>query len=125
LTATTSKLEPFWRAARYTLRPIRPKPLMPTFTVIVFLPANSGNSVASLPLPSPPAAAAIEIRGDEQAAEPIGHGRPAAAGAACEAIEAVARMALTEDGGLAQRRRQRLPALLVVAEPADRPGLEN
>src|SRR5579864_6084184 len=119
LTATISRSGERSLAARNTLRPIRPKPLMPTLTPIR---RNLQFPVIQRPLTTRLHPITALTRRGDQTMEPPGHGRAAAAGALSELREVVVGVAGAKRCSLPHRRWQRLPAFLVCLEGGD--GLE-
>src|SRR5580698_400720 len=117
LTATISSSGERSRAARNTLRPMRPKPLIPTFTPMPDNLLDSNHSVRSSLWFHP--ITALARRGDE-AMQTAGHCRAAAPGALCELCQVVVGMASAECGCLTHCGRQRLPAVRVGFEDRDR-----
>src|ERR1700686_1718107 len=119
LTATISRSGERSLAARNTLRPMRPKPLIPTLTP---MRGTLQCQVIRRPLGarSPPITA-LTRRGD-QTVEASGHGRTAAAGALRQLRQIVVRVADAKRRRLPQRRRQCLPAFGICLERGD--GLE-
>src|ERR1035437_3415067 len=127
LTATISRSELRSRAARVTLRPIRPKPLMPIFTPmrgsLLSLTAPSGaGSVPATTTGICPIAPFSRLRGLHESVQPAGHRRAADAAALGERGQRRVGMRPAESPRLAERWRQHLPPRLVGAEQLD--GLE-
>src|ERR1700688_689904 len=122
LTATISSSGERSLAARSTLRPMRPKPLMPTLTP---MRGNLQCQVIRLPLGARSHPITAPTRRGDQAVEAAGHRRTAAAGAFRQPRQVVVRVAGAKRRRLPQRRRQRLPARGIRLQDDDRLDLAD
>src|SRR5580704_3002047 len=122
LTATMSRSGERSLAARSTLRPMRPKPLMPTLTP---MRGNLQSLMIHAGRAARPHRITVLTRGSDQAVEAPGHRRTAAACPFRQPRQVIVRMAGSQLGGLANRRRQRLPPRQVCLEQGDRLQLSN